>query len=221
MIAVQLTQKDYRFNNWALFFAFMGIYMGLSYYITHFIIRDQLYYNSFGDTIAMDRIEAYVSKQKENEWVGYALAPLLLLVKTGYTAVCISLGCFLAGIEMPFKKIYKVTLFAEVAILAGVLIQTVSLLLFKEINTLEDVQNFAPFSLYGLMGTKDTPTYLNYPLRVINIFEVAYWILLALGLKVFLQKPFGKMLRLVLATYGIGLLVWVVFVVFLSINLTT
>jgi hypothetical protein len=221
MRAITINRKDFQFNNWYLFLALTALYVLLSYYTAHFIIKDSLYYNSFGDRLAMDRIDAFISKQKSREWIGYALTPLLLLIKTGYTAVCMSLGGFVAGMEAPFKKVFKVALFAEMIFLAGGVLQNLSLHLFASLNTLEDVQNFAPFSLYGLLGLKEVPAYLNYPLRLINLFEICYWLLLAAGLRALLNKPFGKMLGFVLGSYGVGLLVWAVFIVFLTINLSS
>lgn len=221
MQALSLSRKDYEFNNWYLFGIITGLYMLLAWYTAHYIIKDQLYYNSLGDQLAMERIDAFISKRKSQEWISYVATPALLLLKIGYTAVCISLGGFVVGMEAPFKKVFKVALFAELILLTGGIVQNACLYLFKEINTLEDIQQFSPFSLYGLIGTKDTPLYLNYPLRVINLFEIGYWFLLAKGLQAFFGKPFGKMLGFVLGSYGIGLLVWTVFIVFLSINLTT
>lgn len=221
MQALSLSRKDYEFNNWYLFGIITGLYMLLAWYTAHYIIKDQLYYNSFGDQVAMERIDAFISKRKSQEWISYVATPALLLLKIGYTAVCISLGGFIMGMEAPFKKVFKVALFAELALLMGGIVQNACLYIFQEINTLEDIQGFAPFSLYGIIGGKDTPAYLNYPLRVINLFEIGYWCLLAMGLKTLFDKPLGKMLGFVLASYGIGLLVWTVFIVFLSINLTT
>jgi hypothetical protein len=221
MQTLSLSRKDYEFNNWYLFGIITGLYMLLTWYTGHYIVKDQLYYNSFGDQLAMDRIDDLISRQKSREWISYVATPLLLLLKIGYTTVCISLGGFIMGMEAPFKKVFKVALFAELAFLCGGILQNACLYLFSEINTLEDIQQFAPFSLYGIFGSKDTPAYLSYPLRVINLFEIGYWILLALGLKAILGKPFSKMLGFVLSSYGVGLLIWIVFIVFLSINLST
>jgi hypothetical protein len=51
-----------------------------------------------------------------------------------------------------------------------------------------------------------------------NVFEVAYWFLLAVGLRHYLGRPLGRMLLLVLGSYGLGLVCWMAGVEFLVIN---
>ncbi len=60
----------------------------------------------------------------------------------------------------------------------------------------------------------------NSQLQLVNLFEIAYWLLLADLLKKIINRPFWKSFEFVLSTYGVGLLIWTVFVVFLTLNLT-
>jgi hypothetical protein len=216
--AWQLSEKDYRFNNWQLFTALSAVYVLLMYYANHFIVSDQLFYHSLGNDMSIDKIDALLSNQKKYAWASYAIMPLLLLLKVSLTAVCLSLGGFVTNMETPYKKMFKIALFAELALLLGSVVQGLCLQLFTHIETLEDIQTFAPFSLYGLFDPHRVPVYLNYPLRVLNVFEIGYWLLLALGLRALLGKPFGKMLGFVLGSYGTGLLIWVIVIVFFTLN---
>jgi len=54
----------------------------------------------------------------------------------------------------------------------------------------------------------------------LNLSEFLYFLVLAYGLKLALKQVYDKALNLVLSTYGIGLLIWMFFIVFLSINLS-
>jgi hypothetical protein len=83
-----------------------------------------------------------------------------------------------------------------------------------------DIQTFYPLSLLNLLEVKDIPQWLLYPLQVINIFEVLYWLILAYGLSLVAKERLPKMLWLVAFSYGIGLFVWVVFITFITINLS-
>jgi hypothetical protein len=218
--SLQLSEKDYRFNNWHLFIVLSAVYLLQMYYANYFIAKDELYYNSLGNQVAMDKIEAFLNNQKKYAWIGYVITPLLLLLKVGFTAVCLSLGGFVANIETPYKKMFKIALFAELALLLGTVLQLLCLQLFKNPERLEDIQNFAPFSLYGLFNPHAIPVYFNYLLRVVNFFEIGYCLLLALGLRALLGKPFGKMVGFVLGSYGIGILIWATLVVFFTLNLS-
>ena len=66
-----------------------------------------------------------------------------------------------------------------------------------------------------------------YPLSLLNVFELLYfvvlaWLLVGVINEANQERPvnFGKSLKLVTASYGSGLLLWVVFVMFISLNLT-
>ncbi|MCG6187377.1 hypothetical protein [Maribellus maritimus] len=65
-----------------------------------------------------------------------------------------------------------------------------------------------------------------YPLSLINIFELGYFLILAWLLVGVInetngERPvkFGKSLQLVTTSYGSGLLLWVVLVMFITLNL--
>jgi hypothetical protein len=61
----------------------------------------------------------------------------------------------------------------------------------------------------------------------LNLFELAYFLALAILLVNVINQAneertvnFGKSLQLVTASYGSGLLLWVVFVMFITLNLS-
>lgn len=86
------------------------------------------------------------------------------------------------------------------------------------INTIKEIQHFSSLSFAQLIGPTNIPKYLLYLCQTINIFEIAYWLVLAAGLVAFLEKPFGKMFKLVMSSYGLGLLLWIVFVSYLTVT---
>jgi hypothetical protein len=89
---------------------------------------------------------------------------------------------------------------------------------FQRDYTLEDLQYFMPGSLLNLFNPKEIEPWLVYPLQSINVLEVAFWFALAYELKEFFNEDFGKAFGTVMASYGSGLVIWIVFVVFLTLN---
>lgn len=85
--------------------------------------------------------------------------------------------------------------------------------------SLEYLQFFTPLSLINLFSVGEIDRWYIYPLQTINLFEIVYWFVLAYLLKMEIQKTFWKSFEFVLSTYVVGLIVWVVFVVFLTLNL--
>ena len=66
-----------------------------------------------------------------------------------------------------------------------------------------------------------------YPLSLLNLFELGYFIALAWMIKELLKEEqpemyfgMGKSLQLVGVSYGSGLLLWVIIVMFITLNLS-
>jgi hypothetical protein len=57
-------------------------------------------------------------------------------------------------------------------------------------------------------------------LKILNAFEVVYWIVLAFFLAELSRERFNRMLGMVLGSYGTGLLMWVIFVTFITLSLS-
>lgn len=209
----------YTINSWWFFGGACLISLLFAWFVQTQVLTDEIYYNYLSDRLTADKIESTIQMQKRIGLAGYLFIPVGLLLKIGFTVVCIATAISFTGYQISFKTIFKIALVAEVAFILSILLKMFILFMFKDINSLEELRNFAPFSLFALFNASAVPEYLRYPLQTINLFEVLYCILLAAGLQFYLSKSFKNMFRLVLASYGIGLLCWVICAVFISINL--
>jgi hypothetical protein len=216
-----LKKEVFKFNNWLWLLSYTAISLLIVYAYSVFIIKDEMYYNSLGDRLTAERIEEIINSDKQFNWINYAVIPLKFLVKITLPALCIYTGSLLAGYQIHFRTVFKVCLLAEVIFLIASVISLLLHLLFISAKTFKDLSTIDFFSLYALFRSYTIPVYLVYPLQVINFFELIYWFLLASGLQVFLEKPFGKVFFFVMITYGLGLLCWIVFVEFLVITYTS
>ena len=95
---------------------------------------------------------------------------------------------------------------------------------FQTSYTLEDLQYFYPLSALNIVGYQGLESWFIYPLQVLNLFELAYWLLLAyfIGKLAFTEKDKGKPMdlgfKIVASSYGSALLLWVVVVMFFTLN---
>ena len=80
--------------------------------------------------------------------------------------------------------------------------------------------NFYPHSLLALFDAKNIDKVLIYPLYTLNIIELAYILLLGVGVQRLTKQAYTESLKDVLSTYFVGLLVWVLGVCFLIVNLS-
>lgn len=68
-------------------------------------------------------------------------------------------------------------------------------------------------------GEKIEP-WVRMPLAAINVFEVLYWVVMALLVGGLCGTRFGKSFKFVMSTYGVGYLFYIAFLMFLMLYLT-
>ena len=110
------------------------------------------------------------------------------------------------------------TIQAELLFLLPVLIKILWFLFVQTDYDLNDLTQFYPLSVLNFFDADAIPRYWLYPLQVLNLFEVAYCFLLAYGVADVTGFSFKRSFGLVMSSYGVGLVLWVVLVMFLSIT---
>ena len=208
-----------KYNTWNYFLLISGINVLLTITINYLFNTEELYYQSFGEQMAAHRIAEMIELSLKWQWIGYAFIPIVVLIRISFTSLCLYTGCFLVNLKVRFKELFKVALLADfIFILAG-LTKLVMLIFYKEVNTLEDLQ-FQPLSLLELFDRKSVDVLFIYPSSMISIFELLYWLALTWLLTGINEQPFGSSLKTVASSYGSGLLLWVLFMMFLTVNLS-
>ncbi|MCL1934701.1 MAG: hypothetical protein FWF53_12920 [Candidatus Azobacteroides sp.] len=177
---------------------------------------DALFYKSFGETLGVDRIAQIIDQQRFFEKIGYGIVPLVLLIRASYTTICLAVGIFITEQNLKFGQCFNIAIKADIIFLIELIVKINYFSIFG-VNSLQEV-NIRLFSLMQWMGVNNVEQWLSYPMNILNIFELIYWILLALFLSGYTRKSFGTSLGFVAETYGIGLLLWVVFIMYLVLN---
>lgn len=204
-----------------IFFLFLCLINTIVIYMYgELVLTDDIYYQTYGEKMAMERIENFLEVQRRFNWVGYILLPFILLIKISFTAFCLNVGVLFANLKIGFGKLFRISLVAELIFVVGNLIKTLWLGFFSNAGNLTEIQYFYPLSLINLFSPESIKSWFIYPVITANLFELFYMLALGLGIHWTIKRPYGQTLTLVAASYGTGLLVWAVFVVFLSINLS-
>lgn len=186
----------------------------------YFILTDEVYYNSLGEQMAYDRIESFLDNQRKMAWIGYALIPVIVFLQIFLVSICLNIGTLVNNSQVSFRKIFSMV---TKTLAIPTFLKVVSLLIFYSfysVRTFDDLANVFTFSLLDLFGVKNVPLLLKFPLASINIIELMFWILLAFGVKHLLKTNFSRSLSFVSYTYGVGFVIWILFVLFLQVNLT-
>lgn len=184
------------------------------------LISEDLYFQFFGDQLSYERIDEIISFHEQWEWTSYVFVPIYYLIKIFLVGVCIYTGTIITAVELSFKKIFEMALLAEaIFILPGIF--KLLWFIFVDTNyTLSDVQMFYPLSLLNFFDPERLEAWLIYPLQVINVFEILYLLILSYWLVLITQTNYWKMLRLIICSYGTGLFVWTLSIMFLTVSLS-
>ncbi len=190
----------------------------ITYSAKSLLITEDLYFEFFGDQLSFERISEIISTSEKWEWFSYVIIPFYYLIKIFLVGVCIYIGSVVIGVDISFKKIFHVALLAETVFLIPSIYRVFWFFFIQTHYTLSDIQYFFPLSLLNFFDPSSLELWFIYPLQILNVFEVLYWLLLAYGLCLITQTSYFKMLGLIACTYGTGLFIWIILVMFLTVT---
>lgn len=193
--------------------------------ITIFLNLDKLIYNSLIERLTLYQVKDILEVKKKWQWISYAIIPIIILIKTIIISSMIYVGTFFySKNKVTFKQLFDAVIKAEFVFLGVGVLKIVWFYFFQTSYTLEDIQFFYPLSALNIIGYQGLDAWFIYPLQVLNLFELAYWLLLAyfIGKLAFTEKDKGKPMdlgfKIVATSYGSALLLWVVVVMFFTLN---
>lgn len=192
-------------------------------YITGVIFNTkELITGFYSEQFAQEQIDQIIDNQEKWFWVSYLVSFIIILIRASLVSFCLNIGLFFYDIEnkIKFKKFFKIALLGEfILVLIGYF--KVSYFYFIKTDfTLEDLQQFYPLSYTNYLDLKNIEPWLVYPLQTINLFEIAYFLVLVYGLHKLLKNKYSKSFEIVAVSYGSGLVIWLGLVMFLTLNIS-
>src|SRR5690606_19235674 len=168
--------------------------------------------------LILQAIPGYRELQKEGAFtyfhlfntLDYLWTPFSLLWKFTLTAFTIWVGSFMGGYKLSFKELWKFAMVAETVFIFPELIRLLWFFLEEPENFLA-IQNFYPLSLLSLVNAEQVDPRYHYPLGALNLFEVAYWVLLAIGVHTISRRSLSTSVIIVLCSYTFCFLLWLDF----------
>jgi len=202
------------------FFFLLLFNLLLVFVLKYFLVSDEIYYDTFIDRLSIGQVEEIIKSKNKWEWLGYVLIPVFLSIKISVIAAVLDVGCFFFGKDIKYKQLFNIVVKAEFVFLLVIVFKTAWFYCFQTSYTLEDLQYFYPFSTLNIIGYEGLEPWFIYPLQVLNLFELVYWLLLGYGLSKSLKTSMDAAMGIVVSSYGVGLLIWVVAVMFLTLNMS-
>ena len=143
----------------------------------------------------------------------YFTIPLIYAWKFLVLAFVIWVGCFMFGFRVTYEQCWRIVMASELVFYFPEIIKIVW---FTAIETDPDfyrIQAFYPASLMGFFNHLTLPARYHYPLKALNLFEIAYLATLMLGVWHFSRKPFKNAFIIILTTYLPIFILWLIFYV--------
>ncbi|MEQ9467757.1 MAG: hypothetical protein RLN88_10125 [Ekhidna sp.] len=197
-------EEWFDFNGAGMFFIICMTYIALLFVKRIFII---------------DSIAAFeVLNERGDIWIfdilygiQYLSVPIFLLWKWTWTTLTLWIGCFMFGYRLHFNQIWKMVMLTEVVFFLPEIAKVLWFTLFYTDPDYNDYMAFYPFSLINLVDYTQIAPKWHYPLKSINIFELLYWPVLALGIYFIGGKKLKISAYIVLSTYVLFFFVWLAF----------
>jgi hypothetical protein len=184
------------------------------------LMDDSLYYDFWQSKLSYERIRSLIEAGKKWKWISYAAIPVFLALKCFLVTICIYTGAFFRKSDKAFSDFYKVALVAEFVTFIPLLLKIAWFGFVQREYTLENLSGFAPLSVLSYVSPQGIDPWFIYPLQLLNVFELLYWCVLAYLLKDLLPASFSNSFFFVASTYGIGLFIWVLFIMFLLVSIS-
>lgn len=159
-----------------------------------------------------------LERYQKTRWISFLLAPALLVLRLSLVTLCLFIGSFFFA-EMNGKKFKD---WWSVAMVAQAVMLTYSVI-FCAVNIGFGANKALELTTYTsllFLGGENIESWIRMPLAAVNIFEILYWIVMALLVGRLCGTRLGKSLKFVMSTYGVGYLFYIALLMFLMLYLT-
>lgn len=178
-----------------------------------------LMYNSLAEQLTSKQLKRFFEFQEKWQFVGYVIVPIVMLIKTSLIASILYIGTyFFSKVAVTFKQLWAIVVSAEFVFLLVPIFKIIWFYFFQTNYKLVDIQYFYPLSALNIVGYKDLESWFIYPFQTLNLFELAYWLILAYYIGKGTKTNMDKGLKIVAYSYGPALLLWVVTIMFFTLN---
>ena len=156
-----------------------------------------------------DRPEGFVLKALAA--LRFISVPLVYLWKFTVIGFVLWVGCFMWGYRVTYAQCWSIAIVSELVFLLPELLKVLWFLFIEKDPSWEAVNGFYPLSLISLFNYEDIDTRYAYPLRALNVFEVAYWFLLVEGVQFFSKRQKNMAFAVVFSSYVLFFFLWLWF----------
>jgi len=184
------------------------------------VFTDDFFKENMSTQYSLYTIESILETKEKFWWASYFIQVVIVLSKVLFATLCIFIGIVLSDIELSFKDLFRSILLAEFIFIIAQAMYLINLYVHRVELTFDTTANYFPLSMLSFYSVESVVPWLHYPLQTLNLFEVAYILCISWLLSKQWKPDYVESLNIVIPSYGLGLLVWMVLVVFLTLQVS-
>ena len=187
------------------------------------LINDIVFYNAYSEQLTYDRSLKLFEDMKRLSWMSYAMAPIILLIKFSIISFVIYVGVVLYNVrdKITLGSIFKIVIASEIIFVSAGIIKFIWFYFFAGNYDLNDLNFFYPISLINFFKNGEISRFWIYPLQTVNLFHLLYILSISYGLNKVCLIGKSDSEKIVLLSYLPALLLWVVLILFLTIDVSS
>jgi hypothetical protein len=190
-----------------------------SFATKYFLQTDEMYYQSYAEQFTLRQIQEFITFSKTSFWgyLVYFILPIVVIIRVLFTSFCLQVGNLVQEYHWKWTEIYNISLKADVIYLFSLVGNFYYYGFFSPAKSFNDLSiNF--LSYLKIKGIENTQSWLVLAFNSINLFELAYVVLLILLIKTSFHLSIWKSIIFVLLTYVIGNYFYLVGMTFVYLN---
>ncbi len=217
---MSIVQGLYNLKKLHLFAGIAFLNILISWLSNRMLVDEVVFYNTFSDQLTWDRAMNLFGNLKNIAWLGYITIPIILFIKFSVVSLILYSGAFMFNLhnELTLGSIFRVLIISEIIIILAGLVKFLWFLFFAGNYTLHDLNFFYPLSLINLFRIEEVSQFWIFPLQMVNLFQIIYILSLSYGLYRSSGITQSGSEKIILATYLPALIVWVAFIMFLTLD---
>ena len=212
-----------RYFNLKRFHIFLFIVLGnliLIWLSKSVLINEVVFYNAYSEQLTYDRARQLFDSFQSMSWISYVLSPLILILKFSLISLVLYIGIVFNNLQykVPLGSVFRIVIASDGVFLLAGLTKFFWFYLFAGNYDLNDINFFYPLSLINIFKAEEVRKIWIYPMQTVNLFHIAYLMLLSFGLNNVCKIEKYDSEKIVLLSYLPGLLLWLTLILFISID---
>jgi len=161
-------------DNWRVFLCIIMLNLLISYLFQNFILTKSFYYHLLSQQIEDYRIEQYFDMVNKYSIWSYFTLPVVLLIKFSFLSLLFQFPLLIKFINIPFQQIFRMVMFASVAISLGSFLRFLHLYSIPSNEITHSIINIMPLSLTQFIDPNKYPNSSLSVFNSINVFEILW-----------------------------------------------